>query len=88
MVADAMNNMPHASLDDLLRQAAWVLQLAAALTLDSSSADDLAQDAMLTLLQTQPRSEGSAGSWLARVLRNLARSRWRADDRRKDRERS
>ena len=84
---NAMNNMPNASLDDLLRQATWVRQLAVALTADSSSADDLTQDAMLRLFDARPPAHGSTRPWLARVVRNLARSRWRADDRRKHRER-
>jgi RNA polymerase sigma-70 factor (ECF subfamily) len=85
--ADAMDKKPKASLDSLLSHSGWVRQLAAALTLDAASADDLSQDALLTVLHRQPRAEESARPWLARVVRNLARSRWRTEDRRRARER-
>ena len=66
-------------------QSAWARRLAIALARDVQAGEDLAQEAMLASLRHQP--SGNARSWLARVLRNLARLRRRSEGRRDARER-
>ena len=72
-------------LAELAAQSAWARRLAIALARDVQAGEDLAQEAMLASLRHQP--SGNARSWLARVLRNLARLRRRSEGRRDARER-
>jgi RNA polymerase sigma-70 factor, ECF subfamily len=62
----------------LWQDAEWLQRLARALVRDVSSADDLVQEVWLTALRAQPRFKGSARPWLAKVARNLVRSRVRS----------
>src|SRR5262245_21495357 len=63
----------------LLANAGWLHALAASLVRDPATADDLVQDTWLVALQHPPRNEGSTQAWLARVLRNFALKRRRAE---------
>ena len=74
--------------DELLREFAWVQALARRLVADENDADDLAQDAFLTVLETRPRGIRRARSWLGTVLRNRAASAGRSKSRRRRREES
>jgi RNA polymerase sigma factor (sigma-70 family) len=62
----------------LWKDAAWLRRLALALVGDVSLAEDLVQDVWLTALQAQPRFQGTARPWLAKVARNLVRSEMRS----------
>jgi RNA polymerase sigma-70 factor (ECF subfamily) len=74
------------SLESLAVQSAKVHRLALALTRDAHGAEDLAQDAMLALLRSQPAAAESLASWLSATLKNLLRLRNRSEVRRRQRE--
>ncbi len=69
--------------DDLLAQAEWVHRLARALVGNDADAADLAQDALSAAISRPPEKAGSLAAWLTGVTRNLARLRWRTDERRR-----
>lgn len=73
--------------DDLLADAGWARELALALVGERATADDLVQDAWVAALRNPPPEDVPARAWLARVIRNLARNRWRGERRREHRER-
>jgi len=73
-------------MDELLAHAGWVRSLAAALVGDAASAEDLVQDTWLAALHRPPPPDVPPRPWLARIVRNLARNRWRGEERRKRRE--
>ena len=70
-----------AIIEELLVHADWLRRLAGRLV-DESDADDLVQETWIAALRSPPqraqRAPGSARPWLAQVLRNLVRSRFRA----------
>lgn len=73
----------------LLEQTGWLRALAWNLVGDTHRAEELTQDTLLTALDRPPRqaAEGVAlRAWLAKVARNLARSRHRSDRHRAARE--
>ena len=70
----------------LLSHARWVRALARSLVRDEQAADDLVQEAWLAALQRPPRQ--LSRGWLASVVRNAARSRWRRESRLAARERT
>ena len=72
--------------EDLLRHAEFVRRLARSLLSDPHAAEDLVQDTWQASLEHPPRQGGDARGWLARVARNFARRRWRAQERRLARE--
>ncbi|MFN0059026.1 MAG: sigma-70 family RNA polymerase sigma factor [Planctomycetota bacterium] len=76
--------------EELLNQVGWVHDLARSVVLDSQSAADAAQDALVAALESPPRAQPDepAGlrAWLASVLRNIARTHYRTDTRRRRRE--
>ncbi|HVS08988.1 MAG TPA: sigma-70 family RNA polymerase sigma factor, partial [Planctomycetota bacterium] len=74
------------SLEELLAQAGWLRALASSLVRDSASAEDLVQDTWLVALTRRPRSGRPLRPWLARVVRNLASNRRRAEGRRTEHE--
>ncbi|MEM7310122.1 MAG: sigma-70 family RNA polymerase sigma factor [Planctomycetota bacterium] len=76
---------PTPSLEELLARASWVRALAARLVSDSDAADDLTQDALVVAL-TSGVHVREPQSWLAGVVRNLARRRYRSEGRRAARE--
>lgn len=81
-------SVPSASdLQALLSEDRWIRRLAARLVADSSTADDLVQEAYLTALSVteQPRS---ARAWSSGAVRSLWRDRARSGARRERRERA
>jgi RNA polymerase sigma-70 factor (ECF subfamily) len=75
---------PSLSIEQLLDHARWAEGFARMLVRDD--ADDLAQDAWVAALRTPPAAPARPRAWLAGVLRNTARMRFRGDTRRKARE--
>jgi RNA polymerase sigma factor (sigma-70 family) len=73
------------AVEDLLQHAGWLRSLAGTLV-GASSADDLVQEAYLAAMRSPPDPERPARPWLAKVLRNAARMRFRGDSRRAERE--
>lgn len=70
----------------LLEHSSWVRRLAGSLVRDDALADDLTQEAWLAALRHPPDKGLPPRPWLAQVLRNLVRMRFRSDGRRKGRE--
>jgi RNA polymerase sigma-70 factor (ECF subfamily) len=88
-IARAMETTDSAlSPESLLSSAGFVRNLARSLLRDPHSADDVAQEALLTAMQKPPRSERGLRGWLASVVRSVARDRARSEGRRKWREAS
>lgn len=81
-----MNTEPQPTAELLAEHVGWIRELARQLVSDPASADDLAQDACVVALSHAPRDDGRLRSWLASVLRNLARQRGRSEGRRRVRE--
>jgi RNA polymerase sigma-70 factor (ECF subfamily) len=81
-----MDGAPNLSLEELLAHAGWVRRLAGALVGDPSAADDLVQDTWHAALRRPPPADIPTRPWLARIVRNLARNRWRGEERRRERE--
>ncbi|MFN0207267.1 MAG: sigma-70 family RNA polymerase sigma factor [Planctomycetota bacterium] len=75
-------------LSDLLTHDAFVRSLARSLVYDSSTADDVAQEAWLSALQNPPHDGGSIKSWFATVVRNFSSKSRRGSVRRAIRERA
>jgi RNA polymerase sigma factor (sigma-70 family) len=65
----------HAPVEDLLAHAEWLRHLATRL-LGESEAEDAVQDTLAAALKAPPQAAQSR-PWLAEVLRNFARRRWR-----------
>jgi RNA polymerase sigma factor (sigma-70 family) len=74
-------------LDSLLAHDDFVRALARSLVADASAADDLAQETWLAALRRPPVAGTSPRSWLATVVRNVARRIERSRARRDARER-
>ncbi len=72
-------------LSRLRDQSAWLRELARRLV-GTSAAEDLAQDTMVRALEAPPADDRPVRPWLVRVLRNTARMRARAEQRRTRRE--
>jgi RNA polymerase sigma factor (sigma-70 family) len=81
-----MNRPERLALEELLADAGWAHELARALVGDPALADDLVQDAWIAALRHPPEAGRPARPWLARVIANLARNRWRSEQRRGRRE--
>ena len=64
-----------ARMEDLLAHADWLRRLAAGLVGDG---EDVVQDTWVAALRSPPRTDSSVQPWLATVMRNIARNRWRA----------
>ncbi len=73
-------------LEILLGHSGWARALARRLVEDAGDAEDLVQEAYAVALEHSPSRGVPVRAWLARVLRNLARARWRARVRRELRE--
>jgi RNA polymerase sigma factor (sigma-70 family) len=69
---------------DLREQSEWLRALARRLV--GAQAEDLAQDVALAAIEAPPPADRPRRRWLVRVLRNTARMRFRADERRARRE--
>ncbi len=72
--------------ETLLEHASWLRRLAASLVGDRAQADDLVQDTWVAALRRPPDLDRPARPWLARVVRNAARFRWRGETNRALRE--
>jgi RNA polymerase sigma-70 factor (ECF subfamily) len=75
-----------AGVAELLEHFAWVRRLARGLVHDETLADDLVQETWLAALRSPPRAGEPPRPWLAEVLRNAARMRFRGEGRRRKRE--
>ena len=74
-----------ARIEDLLAHADWVRRLAHSLVRDPATADDVVQETFLAALERPPQVK-SARAWLAGVVRNRAKMRYRSESRRTRRE--
>jgi RNA polymerase sigma-70 factor (ECF subfamily) len=72
---------------DLLEHAAFLRRIARSLLLDAHAAEDLLQETWTRSLERPPTRGGDLRAWLARVARNFAYRRKRAEARRGERER-
>jgi RNA polymerase sigma factor (sigma-70 family) len=70
-------------LDALLAHSGWVHALARSLVADSSTADDVEQQAWLTALERPPSHDRNLRSWWAAVVRSAAGKGWREQNRRR-----
>ena len=75
-------------IEELLLHADWVRSLARRLVLDAASADDLVQETYVVALERPPQHAGNLRAWLGSVVTSLARSGWRSEARRDQRERA
>jgi RNA polymerase sigma factor (sigma-70 family) len=73
-------------LESLLAHRAWVRQVARALVVDESRAEDLEQEAWLEALERPPADARSLRGWLGTVVRHKAADAGRSDARREKRE--
>jgi len=74
-----------ADLERLLAQSDWLRALARRLV-GTASADDAVQDTFIAAMQSPSAADLPPRPWLARILRNVTRMRFRADSRRAQRE--
>lgn len=65
--------------ETMLEHATWLRRLAGGLVGDRTLADDLVQDTWVAALRRPPDDDRPITPWLARVVRNAARFRWRSD---------
>ncbi len=73
------------SFDTLLAHEPFLRRLAWGLVGEHASVDDLVQDTLVAAVEHPPPARGLR-AWLATVLRNRARERWRREQRRRKRE--
>jgi RNA polymerase sigma factor (sigma-70 family) len=66
-----------ARIEDLLAHADWVRRLAARLVDDHDDAEDVVQETWTVAMRSPPRTDRPLQPWLATILRNLVRRRWR-----------
>ena len=71
--------------EQLMAEMAWVRRLARALVRDDTAAEDIAQDTWIVAAAQRPAEDRPLRPWLARVVRNLVRTRRRGDARRDER---
>ncbi|MCE9596170.1 MAG: sigma-70 family RNA polymerase sigma factor [Planctomycetes bacterium] len=76
------------TLENLIAKASWIRQLARALVRDADAADDLVQEAWVAALERGPEPDKPFTRWIAAVMRNFARDRWRGEVRRAATERA
>ncbi len=74
--------------EELLSHADFVRLLARRLVLDEQTADDITQDTYLAAVEHPPASDRSPRAWLARVVQNFSRKRYRTESRRRTHEQS
>jgi RNA polymerase sigma-70 factor (ECF subfamily) len=72
--------------DQLLQHESFVRRTLRGLLRDESRVDDALQETWLQALRRPPARAGDPRPWLARVARNVARSSWRSESRRRRRE--
>ncbi len=83
---EPMDHSARIELEALMQRQGWIRALARSLVGDAAAAEDLAQDAWVAALERGPRDGSNLRGWLRRVLANLARQRWRAEESRRTRE--
>src|SRR5437762_1919362 len=69
-------------IDDVLAHRRLVVALARRFVGDATRADDVAQDAWVSILRSPPRHQDGLTAWLARLVRHRAGDAWRAQTRR------
>jgi RNA polymerase sigma-70 factor (ECF subfamily) len=74
--------------DELLAHSKWMRKLAVRLVGDSAGADDLVQQTVAAWIAEGEVDQGFLRPWLATVMKNLARTNWRSEVRRRRREMS
>jgi RNA polymerase sigma factor (sigma-70 family) len=74
------------NLEELLRHASWLKNLALSLVKDPDQAEDMVQQTWVKALEHPPKTGGNTQGWLARVLRNGIYTRYRSEHRRLARE--
>lgn len=72
--------------EQLMVEMGWVRRLARALLDDAAAAEDIVQETWLVAASQKPDEQRPLRPWLARVVRNLARTRRRSESRRNERE--
>jgi RNA polymerase sigma-70 factor (ECF subfamily) len=72
--------------EQLMVEMGWVRRLARALVRDDHEADDVAQETWIVAAEQRPDEDRPLQPWLARVVRNLVRTRRRGETRRDERE--
>ena len=70
----------------ILEHSLWVRRLAGTLVRDDARAEDLTQEAWVSVLRHPPAAELPVRPWLGQVVRNLARMSFRGERRRRGRE--
>jgi RNA polymerase sigma factor (sigma-70 family) len=75
-----------ADIATLFHESAWLRRLAMSLVRDDAEADDLVQETWVLALRHPPRAGQTVRPWLAEVLRNVMRARFRSAGRRARRE--
>jgi DNA-directed RNA polymerase specialized sigma24 family protein len=78
-VPQVMNDLPTSDPTRLLSDLDFVRSLARHLCGDVHEAEDVAQDAMLVVLEARPGEVASWRGWLSVVTRNLALNRRRSE---------
>lgn len=86
MPLGAMTTPSQSKIETLLAETAWVRALAARLTGSAEEADDLVQETWVAALRRPPTSDGPVRPWLATVVRNTLRQRYRKGAARRSRE--
>lgn len=79
-------NSNHSNKDIIEEHLEWVRRLARSILRDNDGADEVVQEAWIRASKSPPRRGPSERAWLARVVRNLASDRRRAEARRRDHE--
>jgi RNA polymerase sigma factor (sigma-70 family) len=80
-----MDDLGRVRLDQLTAEMAWIRRIARALCTDASTADDIAQETWLAAAGNVPEDR-PLRPWLARVMTNVVRMRFRGEQRRSARE--
>ena len=75
-----MAGSPSISIDALLAHSSWLRRLASHLVSDPDQADDLVHETWALALENPPASGIDPRRWLARVMRNRAKNRYRKAD--------
>lgn len=82
-MTDASHSAPGpVPVETLLTHRAWVRSLAWSLVRDGHLVDEVEQETWLRALRSPPREEAAARGWLATVVRNVVRNRFRSKSRR------
>ena len=70
------------AIETLLTHRAWVRGLAWSLVRDAHLVDEVEQETWLRALRSPPNKEAAVRGWLATVVRNVVRNRFRSESRR------